>query len=139
MNRILFSLSLSMLAGMVYGQHQHHEGMDMSKHEGMNMDSTRGDMKTLNHGLTMDASMPGMTHSLSRNLPMNRNGSGTSWHPDNTPMYAYMSKPSPKGWSYMLHLRHLPALYRPKQQQRRSTRQRSAVRRTKLVHGHGPA
>ncbi|GAB3014839.1 hypothetical protein [Spirosoma pulveris] len=103
MNRILFSLSLSMLAGMAYGQHQHHEGMDMSKQEGMNMDSTVGDMKMLNQGLTMDASMPGMTHSLSRNLPMNRNGSGTSWHPDNTPMYAYMTKPSPKGWSYMLH------------------------------------
>ncbi|ADB37565.1 hypothetical protein [Spirosoma linguale] len=103
MNRILFSLSLSMLAGMAYGQHQHHEGMDMSKHEGMSKDSAMGDMKMLNHGLTMDASMPGMTHSLSRNLPMNRNGSGTSWHPDNTPMYAYMSQPTPKGWSYMLH------------------------------------
>lgn len=45
--------------------------------------------------------MPAMTHSFSRNLPMNRNGSGTSWHPDNTPMYAYMAH-SDK-WTYMLH------------------------------------
>ncbi|GAB3643705.1 hypothetical protein GCM10027423_43420 [Spirosoma arcticum] len=60
-------------------------------------------MRVLNDGMTMDTSM-GMTHSLSRNLSMNRNGSGTSWHPDNTPMYAYMRHPaSPGGWSYMLH------------------------------------
>lgn len=103
MNRIHFSFFLTLLAGMAHGQHQHHEGMDMSKHEGMNKDSTKGDVKMSNYGLTMDASMPGMTHSLSRNLSMNRNGSGTSWHPDNTPMYAHMSQPTPKGWSYMLH------------------------------------
>lgn len=72
-----------------------HEGMD---HAGMKMDGSA----MTNYGLTMDTTM-GMTHSLSRNLSMNRNGSGTSWHPDNTPMYAYMSHPSPKGWSYMLH------------------------------------
>ncbi|RYF53045.1 MAG: hypothetical protein EOO39_41325, partial [Cytophagaceae bacterium] len=82
--------------------HSSHNGMDMGQHKGMDMTGSMGNMKTLNHGLTMDTTM-GMTHSLSRNLSMNRNGSGTSWHPDNTPMYAYMSQPSPKGWSYMLH------------------------------------
>lgn len=131
MNRFLFVLLLG-IADVASGQHQHHEGMSMptkqpssskskadttkpmdhSRHQGMdtgkhddkNMDgSMEGDMKMLNHGLTMDASMPGMTHSLSRNLSMNRNGSGTSWHPDNTPMYAYMSTPSGSQWSYMLH------------------------------------
>ncbi|GAB2541529.1 hypothetical protein [Spirosoma aerophilum] len=79
--------------------HSMHGGMDMSSHQGMAMDSSMG---RLNDGLTMDTSM-GMTHSLSRYLPMNRNGSGTSWHPDNTPMYAYMSQPTPSGWSFMLH------------------------------------
>ena len=64
--------------------------------------SSMAGMKTLNHGLTMDSTM-GMTHSLSRNLSMNRNGSGTSWHPDNTPMYAYMKTPTNGRWSYMLH------------------------------------
>ncbi|GAB3881834.1 hypothetical protein [Spirosoma agri] len=82
--------------------------MDHSGHEGMHMDESMAGMHELNYGLTMDTtmsgkSMPGMTHSLSRNLPMNRNGSGTSWHPDNTPMYAYMTHPTQKGWSYMLH------------------------------------
>ncbi|GAB3989977.1 hypothetical protein GCM10028807_16140 [Spirosoma daeguense] len=71
-------------------------------HEMGNMMGGDGSGAMLNYGLTMDTSM-GMTHSLSRNLPMNRNGSGTSWHPDNTPMYAYMSHPNQKGWSYMLH------------------------------------
>ena len=135
MNRFLF-LPLSLMAGMVAAQHQHHEGMsmpmndkpkadttkpmdhsmhsgmDMGKHKGtsmpgestpgMNMDGSMADMKMPNYGLTMDTTM-GMTHSLSRNLPMNRNGSGTSWHPDNTPMYAYMGQPSGSKWSYMLH------------------------------------
>lgn len=82
--------------------HSSHSGMDMGQHKDMDITSSMGGMKTLNYGLTMDTTM-GMTHSLSRNLPMNRNGSGTSWHPDNTPMYAYMSQPTPKGWSYMLH------------------------------------
>ena len=42
-----------------------------------------------------------MSHPFSRNLPMTRNGSGTSWNPDNTPMYGYMFH---KGaWMYMLH------------------------------------
>ena len=31
-----------------------------------------------------------MTHAFSRNLPMSRNGSGTSWLPDTSPMYMYM-------------------------------------------------
>ncbi|MDB5242379.1 MAG: hypothetical protein JWP57_3004 [Spirosoma sp.] len=78
--------------------------MDHSSHDGrMTTDVSMGAMTTLNDGMTMDTSM-GMTHSLSRNLSMNRNGSGTSWHPDNTPMYAYMRHPSrPNGWSTMLH------------------------------------
>ena len=31
-----------------------------------------------------------MSHAYSLNLPMNRNGSGTSWLPDTSPMYMYM-------------------------------------------------
>jgi hypothetical protein len=46
-------------------------------------------------------SMPPMTHSYSLNLPMNRNGSGTGWLPDNSPMYGYMIHS--KKWMYMFH------------------------------------
>src|ERR1700761_6430782 len=57
--------------------------MDMGD---MNMDGMdMGDMK-------MDAKdtimKMGMTSQYSRDIPMNRDGSGTSWVPDDTPMYA---------------------------------------------------
>lgn len=67
----------------------------MQMHDGMK----HGDEGAMQHS-GMDSMM--MTHSFSRNLPMNRNGSGTSWHPDQTPMYAYM-KHGRNGWMYMLH------------------------------------
>lgn len=44
---------------------------------------------------------PMMSHAFSRNLPMSRNGSGTGWLPDSTPVYAYMIHG--KKWMYMLH------------------------------------
>lgn len=86
-----------------------HEGMkhDQMDHSQMNHEGKKdmGSMPGMNHSMMGDSSRtrPGMmmTHSFSRNLPMNRNGSGTSWHPDNTPMYAYMKHG--KKWSYMLH------------------------------------
>lgn len=43
----------------------------------------------------------GMSHAFSKNLPMNRNGSGTGWLPDNTPMYAWMK--TGNKWNYMAH------------------------------------
>lgn len=47
--------------------------------------------------------MPGMamSHAFSLNLPMNRNGSGTAWSPDATPMYGYMVHSA--GWMFMFH------------------------------------
>ena len=42
-----------------------------------------------------------MAHSFSRDLPMNRNGSGTGWLPDETPMYAWMRHA--KNWNLMAH------------------------------------
>src|SRR5687767_10242757 len=42
-----------------------------------------------------------MNHAFSRNLPMTRNGSGTSWMPDSSPMYMYMKTSGTTNW--MLH------------------------------------
>ncbi len=42
-----------------------------------------------------------MRNAQSRNLPMSRNGSGTSWLPDASPVYGVMLHG--KEWSYMLH------------------------------------
>jgi hypothetical protein len=44
---------------------------------------------------------PPMTSKFSLDLPMNRDGSGTSWLPDETPIYAYMFHG--KKWMTMLH------------------------------------
>jgi len=42
-----------------------------------------------------------MSHAFSLNLPMRRNGSGTGWLPDSTPMYGYMLHR--KKWMFMFH------------------------------------
>lgn len=42
-----------------------------------------------------------MSHAYSLSLPMNRNGSGTGWLPDHSPMYGYMLHS--KKWMYMFH------------------------------------
>lgn len=74
--------------------------MDHSQMNHGTMDNMAGMNQAMSDSGSMQSGM-GMTHSFSRNLPMNRNGSGTSWHPDNTPMYAYMTHG--KKWSYMVH------------------------------------
>ncbi len=71
----------------VTAQHEHHN-MEQMK------DST-GKKDGMEH-----MSMP-MSHAFSRNLPMNRNGSGSSWLPDASPMYGYMFHS--RKWMYMLH------------------------------------
>lgn len=63
----------------------------------MNMnapDTSMPGMKDVNHHMSM-------SHVYSLNLPMGRNGSGTSWLPDASPMYAYMKHKH--GWMFMLH------------------------------------
>ncbi len=74
---------------------QENSEMDHAGHE-MTPDSSR-------HAGHDMHNMPGMdmTHAFSRNLPMTRNGSGTSWNPDATPMYAYMF--SKANWNFMAH------------------------------------
>ena len=68
-------------------QHEHH---DMSTDTSM-----RDHMMTED---TMDNEGMLMTNSYSLNLPMNRNGSGTSWLPDSSPMYMYMMGNSKNSW-----------------------------------------
>src|SRR5438552_10704517 len=52
----------------------------------------------MNMDMPMDVPM---SHAFSLNLPMNRNGSGTGWLPDASPMYGYMEHS--KKWVYMFH------------------------------------
>ncbi|MDB5268139.1 MAG: hypothetical protein JWP58_1179 [Hymenobacter sp.] len=68
-------------------------------------------MPDMNMGTTGSHTMPGMAadssgmlmemrNSFSQNLPMTRQGSGTSWHPDSSPMYMQMYQSN--GWDVML-------------------------------------
>ena len=40
------------------------------------------------------------THAYSRNLPMSRNGSGTGWNPDSSPMYMWMHIKGRSSWMF---------------------------------------
>jgi hypothetical protein len=73
-------------------------------HEHMQMDMETDTMKPgMNMPNTTKMKMEGMSmsHAYSLHLPMGRNGSGTGWLPDASPMYGYMFH-TPK-WMYMLH------------------------------------
>jgi hypothetical protein len=72
---------------------------DSMKMGNMQMDqptnhAANGGMQDMGHRMSM-------SHVYSLNLPMERNGSGTAWLPDASPMYGYMFHK--KGWMYMLH------------------------------------
>jgi len=73
-------------------QHQHRKMTDTSspkmqmadtmKMENMDMIEMQS-TKPMNHHMSMN-------HAYSLKLPMGRNGSGTAWLPDASPMYGYM-------------------------------------------------
>ena len=91
LNKLILLTAIGMVAVTfpAFAQHEHHQeaAKDSVGHENHHM-------KGMDHG-------PHMTHSFSLGLPMTRNGSGTGWQPDATPMYAYMKHGSK--WNYMLH------------------------------------
>ncbi len=70
---------------------QPNHSMDMMHMPGMHHNADTA-------GMEMD---PGMSHAYSLHLPMNRNGSGTGWLPDNAPMYGSMIHQHK--WMYMIH------------------------------------
>ena len=93
-------------------QHEHHMPMkDSSGNKPNDRDTTKMKMlngnKTMNMDMDMnmdmgtDMKMDNMSHAFSLNLPMSRNGSGSGWMPDASPMYGNMYHS--KKWMYMLH------------------------------------
>jgi hypothetical protein len=83
-----------------YAQHEHHQTDTVKPapkagHTEHNMaDMHKGHDSSMNMGVPM-------SHAFSLNLPMNRNGSGTGWLPDASPMYGVMLHS--KKWMYMIH------------------------------------
>lgn len=80
-------------------QHEHHE---MQK-DTARTEQSAADGQHAGHDQHADHEMKTvpMSHAFSLNLPMNRNGSGTGWLPDGSPMYGYMLHS--KKWMYMIH------------------------------------
>ncbi|MES2278164.1 MAG: hypothetical protein V4592_19195 [Bacteroidota bacterium] len=71
-----------------------HKVMDHNMHK--NMPGIVMKKDTMPHQMAMS-----MSSQYSPDLPMNRDGSGTSWVPDDSPMYAYMIHG--KKWMTMIH------------------------------------
>lgn len=103
MKKTLFVFSIILISYVSYAQHDHNMMMKDTIPK-QKPDSLK--MAPANKMNDMDMSMPmthhmSMSHVYSLNLPMNRNGSGTAWLPDASPMYGYMFH-TPQ-WMYMLH------------------------------------
>jgi hypothetical protein len=104
MKRILGTIALAFtIIFNVNAQHEHHHMSDTTKPEMPMADTMLMDhmnMHDMDSGKSMNHHM-NMSHAFSLHLPMSRNGSGTGWLPDASPMYGYMFH-TPK-WMYMLH------------------------------------
>jgi hypothetical protein len=104
---VLLGMSLS-----IFAQHEHHKmpakqdsTAKAKKKTPMAKDTMPMQHRHGDHAMNMDTGMHPMdvpmTHAFSLNLPMNRNGSGTGWLPDASPMFGYMIHS--RKWMYMVH------------------------------------
>lgn len=100
MKTIILITLILLLRGNLFGQHEGHNNHD---HTGDTV-SNQMDTIKMNHDLSsheMNNHNMAMSHIYSLNLPMSRNGSGTGWMPDDTPMYGYMAHEGE--WMFMFH------------------------------------
>jgi hypothetical protein len=75
-------LLILLFSAKYYAQHEHHMPMP-------------------NDSASLHVNSMQMSHAFSRNLPMNRNGSGTGWLPDASVMYGYSAHVGK--WMFMFH------------------------------------
>jgi hypothetical protein len=103
----LLLLAAALPAAPVLAQHDHHAmpGMKMPADTAQRVTGKThqmpGDSGQMGSMGGMNMAGMSMSHAYSRNLPMNRNGSGTAWQPDQTPMYMWMQRKGP--WMLMYH------------------------------------
>ncbi|MDN3585924.1 hypothetical protein QWY86_04550 [Pedobacter aquatilis] len=93
----LFGILFIGITSIANAQHEMHQSAkkDTAKNK---VDTS---MKHMDHDMHNMKDATPMSHAYSLNLPMNRNGSGTSWLPDVAPMYGIMLHS--KKWMFMLH------------------------------------
>jgi len=94
---LIVTLAVYYLPAMA--QHKHDMRHDSSRNAPPLSDTMSMPMMDMHDGMEMGDNE--MSHSFSKNLPMNRNGSGSGWLPDASPMYGYMFHANK--WMYMLH------------------------------------
>jgi hypothetical protein len=102
---ILATLGLLIHVALISQHDQHHGHKPLADAVGKKKDTIpsqqhQHDSRIGSHD-KHDTHEGNMSHAFSKNLPMTRNGSGTAWLPDSSPMYAYMFH-TPK-WMYMIH------------------------------------
>src|ERR1700744_4537061 len=90
-----FLICTVLFGGLLYNtvNAQMNMGADTTKSPKMNMDTSMAGMDM--SGMLM------MSSALSKALPMGRDGSGTSWLPDDAPTYGFMLGGGK--WTYMIH------------------------------------
>jgi hypothetical protein len=96
------SITIAIFYITILGRAQHQHNMDSTNMKQMNDTMPMNDSMISMQDMHMhhDMQMPGMNHSFSLSLPMNRNGSGTSWLPDNNPMYMIMAHTKKGMWMF---------------------------------------
>jgi hypothetical protein len=100
MKKSLFIFLLGLLSIAISAQHEHHMMSDtVAKKKDTIPTKSMGNMKkdTMDHSMHI-IQMP--SHAFSRNLPMSRNGSGTGWNPDASPMYMWMRSSGNTDWMF---------------------------------------
>jgi hypothetical protein len=109
----LLLTAAGLAAAPALAQHDHHTmpGMKMPAdtahraapkgHQMPGMAMPADSSHASHHMAGMDMGDMNMSHAYSRYLPMSRNGSGTAWQPDQTPMYMWMQHKGP--WMLMYH------------------------------------
>lgn len=102
--KLIISIFLFLLSLAIFAQHDHHpmpaKPDPKRLKDTLKMQPMQEMPEHNDHKESMNMNIP-MSHAFSLNLPMNRNGSGTGWLPDASPMYAYMIHTAK--WMYMLH------------------------------------
>ena len=94
--KYIFFLAALLMSVHTYAQHEHHTP---AKEDSGKMKKTNDTTAPHQHHNMQPEH--GMSHAFSLHLPMSRNGSGTGWLPDASPMYGVMYHS--KKWMYMLH------------------------------------
>ena len=95
---IIIAIVTSLSGSSLFSQHDHNSIDHGKMDSNMVMDSVIEDNGHEMHNMESDLAM---SHSFSLSLEMNRNGSGTSWLPDESPMNGYMIHSN--NWMIMFH------------------------------------